>query len=80
MNIRRGTRRQFLAEEKIRNVLDRLRGNDSIAELCRREGIVQSLNYVWSKKFLEAGKRRRAGEAAPQPLTKLRTFGASIAR
>src|SRR5262249_46729060 len=54
--IRRVTRRQFSAEEKIRIVLAGLRGEDSIAELCRREGIVQNLYYRWSKEFLEAGK------------------------
>ena len=62
--IRRATRRHFSAEEKIRIVLDGLRGEDSIAELCRREGIAQSLYYVWSKEFLEAGKRRLAGDTA----------------
>ena len=56
--IRRATRRRFSAEEKIRIVLDGLRGEDSIAELCRREGIVQNLYYRWSKEFLEAGKKR----------------------
>jgi putative transposase len=55
--IRRATRRQFSAEEKIRIVLSGLRGEDSIAELCRREGIVQNLYYRWSKEFLEAGKK-----------------------
>src|SRR3954463_3594877 len=59
--IRRATRRQFSAEEKIRIVLTGLRGEDSIAELCRREGIVQNLYYRWSKEFLEAGKKRLAG-------------------
>src|SRR5947208_4047566 len=59
--IRRVTRRQFTAEEKIRIVLSGLRGGDSIAELCRREGIVQNLYYRWSKEFLEAGKKRLAG-------------------
>lgn len=63
-DIRRATRRQFSAEEKIRIVLDGLRGEDSIAELCRREGIAQSLYYVWSKEFLEAGKRRLAGDTS----------------
>jgi len=58
--IRRATRRQFTAEEKIRIVLSGLRGEDSIAELCRREGIVQNLYYRWSKEFLEAGKKRLA--------------------
>ena len=63
-DIRRATRRHFSAEDKIRIVLDGLRGEDSIAELCRREGIAQSLYYVWSKEFLEAGKRRLAGDTA----------------
>ena len=63
-DIRRATRRHFSAEDKIRIVLDGLRGADSIAELCRREGIAQSLYYVWSKEFLEAGKRRLAGDTA----------------
>ena len=60
----RATRRQFSAEEKIRIVLSGLRGEDSIAELCRREGIVQNLYYRWSKEFLEAGKKRLAGDTA----------------
>ena len=63
-DIRRQTRRQFSAEDKIRIVLDGLRGDDSIAELCRKEGIAQSLYYVWSKEFMEAGKRRLAGDTA----------------
>jgi transposase len=63
-DIRRATRRRFSAEEKIRIVLDGLRGEDSIAELCRREGIAQSLYYSWSKEFLEAGKKRLAGDTA----------------
>ena len=63
-DIRRATRRHYSAEDKIRIVLDGLRGEDSIAELCRREGIAQSLYYVWSKEFLEAGKRRLAGDTA----------------
>ena len=62
--IRRATRRQFSAEEKIRIVLSGLRGEDSIAELCRREGIVQNLYYRWSKEFLQAGKQRLAGDTA----------------
>ena len=62
--IRRVTRRQFSAEEKIRIVLAGLRGEESIAELCRREGIVQNLYYRWSKEFLEAGKKRLAGDTA----------------
>ncbi len=63
-DIRRATRRQFSAEEKIRIVLQGLRGEDSIAELCRREGISQNLYYRWSKEFLEAGKKRLAGDTA----------------
>ena len=63
-DIRRATRKQYSAEEKIRIVLDGLRGEHSIAELCRREGIVESLYYSWSKEFLEAGKRRLAGDTA----------------
>ena len=63
-DIRRATRRHFSAEDKIRIVLDGLRGEDSIAVICRKEGIAQSLYYVWSKEFLEAGKRRLAGDTA----------------
>ena len=63
-DIKRATGRQFSAEEKIRVILDGLRGEDSIAELCHREGIAQSLYYVWSKEFLEAGERRLAGATA----------------
>jgi transposase len=63
-DIRRMTRRKFSAEEKIRFVLDGLRGEESIAELCRREAIVQNLYYRWSKDFLEAGKKRVAGDTA----------------
>jgi transposase len=62
--IRRATRRQFTAEEKIRIVLEGLRGEESIAELCRREGISSSMYYGWSKEFLEAGKKRLAGDTA----------------
>ena len=65
-DIRRKTRRQHSAEEKIRIVLEGLRGEDSIAELCRREGIAASLYYSWSKEFLEAGKKRLAGDTARQ--------------
>lgn len=60
--IRRQTRRKFTAEEKIRIVLEGLKGEASIAELCRREGIVSNLYYRWSKDFLEAGKRRLQGD------------------
>jgi len=63
-NIRRATRRRHSAEEKIRIVLDGLRGEISIAQLCRREGIAEGLYYSWSKEFLEAGKRRLAGDTA----------------
>ncbi len=63
-DIRRATRRHFSAEDKIRIVLDGLRGEDSIAELCREEGIAESLYYIWSKKFMEAGKRRLAGDTS----------------
>ena len=63
-DIRRATRRPHAAEEKIRIVLEGLRGEDSIAELCRREGIAQSLYYKWSKEFLEAGKKRLAGDTS----------------
>src|SRR5271154_3645494 len=62
--IRRVTRRHFSAEEKIRIVLEGLRGEEGIAELCRREGIASSMYYGWSKEFLEAGKRRLAGDTA----------------
>ena len=64
--IKRKTRRQFSAEEKIRIVLDGLRGESSIAELCRREGIAESLYYNWSKDFMEAGKKRLAGDTTRQ--------------
>ena len=63
-DIRRATCKQYSAEEKIRIVLDGLRGEESIAELCRHEGIAQSLYYSWSKEFLEAGKKRLAGDTA----------------
>ena len=65
-DIRRRTRKQYSAEEKIRIVVAGLRGEDSIAELCRREGIAESLYYSWSKEFLEAGKKRLAGDTARQ--------------
>jgi transposase len=63
-DIRRATRKQHSAEDKIRIVLEGLRGEESIAALCRREGIAESLYYSWSKEFLEAGKRRLAGDTA----------------
>ena len=65
-DIRRRTRKQYSAEEKIRIVLSGLRGEDSIAELCRREGIAEGLYYSWSKEFLEAGKKRLSGDTARQ--------------
>lgn len=65
-DIRRATRKKYSAEEKIRIVLAGLRGEYSISELCRREGIAESLYYSWSKEFLEAGKRRLAGDTERQ--------------
>ncbi len=65
-DIRRQTRRKHSTEEKIRIVLEGLRGEESIASLCRREGIAESLYYSWSKEFLEAGKKRLAGDTARQ--------------
>ena len=70
-DIKRQTRKQYSAEEKIRIVLDGLRGEDSIAELCRREGISQGIYYKWSKDFMEAGKKRLAGVIT----TRQRRFG-----
>ena len=61
-DIRRKTRKRYGSEEKIRIVLDGLRGEDSIAELCRREGLNSNVYYRWSKEFLEAGKKRLAGD------------------
>jgi transposase len=63
-DIRRATRRHYSAEDKVRIVLSGLRGEESIAELCRKEGIAQGLYYSWSKEFLEAGKKRLAGDTA----------------
>lgn len=75
--IRRKIRRKYSAEEKIRIVLEGLRGEETIAELCRREGIVQSLYYKWSKDFMEAGKSRLAGdtkrEASSEDVSDLRS-------
>ena len=65
-NIRRKTARRYSAEEKIRIVLAGLRSEESIAALCRREGIAESLYYKWSKEFLEAGKRQLSGDTARQ--------------
>lgn len=61
-DIRRATRKHYSAEEKIRIVLEGLRGENSIAELCRREGLNSNVYYRWSKEFLEAGKKRLAGD------------------
>lgn len=68
-DIKRKTRKQYSAEEKIRIVLDSLRGKDSIAELCRKEGISQGVYYKWSKDFMEAGKKRLAGDIVHQANT-----------
>jgi transposase len=64
--IKRQTRRKFAAEEKIRIVLEGMRGEYSIAELCRREGIAQGQYYTWSKDFMEAGKKRLSGDTERQ--------------
>ncbi len=75
--IHRATRRKFSVEEKIRIVLDGLRGEETVAELCRKKGINQNLYYRWSKDFLEAGKKRLAGdcvrEATSDEVKDLRT-------
>ena len=68
-DIRRATRRNYSAEEKIRIVLEGLRGEESIAALCRQEGINQNLYYRWSKEFLEAGKKRLAGDTVREATT-----------
>jgi transposase len=74
--IKRNTRRKFTAEEKIRIVLEGLKGEDSIAEICRRQGVAPSMYYKWSKGFLEAGKRQLNGdtkrEATSDDVTELR--------
>ena len=61
-DIRRRTPKKYSSEEKIRIVLEGMRGEESIAELCRREGLNQNVYYRWSKEFLEAGKQRLAGD------------------
>ncbi len=80
--IRRKTRRRFSAEEKIRIVIEGLRGEESIASLCRREGIAANLYYRWSKEFLEAGKKRLLGdtqrEASSSEVTDLRQENARL--
>ena len=65
-DIKRKTRRKYNTEEKIRIVIEGLRGEQSIAELCRRDGIAESLYYSWSKEFMEAGKARLAGNTKRQ--------------
>ncbi len=81
-DIRRATRRKFNAEEKIRIVLAGLRGEASIAELCRRERIHQNLYYRWSKEFLEAGKKQLAGDterdASREDVSELRKEAAQL--
>ena len=68
-DVRRATRRKFSSEEKIHIVLEGLRGEETIAELCRKEGINQNLYYRWSKDFLEAGKKRLSGDTAREAST-----------
>ena len=81
-DIRRATRRKYSAEEKIRIVIEGLRGEDSIAELCRREGINSNVYYRWSKEFMEAGKKRLAGdvvrEATSDEVKELRAEAAAL--
>jgi transposase len=81
-DIRRRTRRHYSAEDKIRIVLEGLRGEDSIAELCRREGINSNVYYRWSKDFLEAGKKRLSGdtvrEATSDEVKTLRSEAAAL--
>jgi transposase len=80
--IRRKTRRRFSAEEKIRIVLEGLRGEESVATLCRKEGLAPNLYYRWSKEFLEAGKKRLVGdttrEATSTEVTELRKENARL--
>jgi transposase len=81
-DIKRRTRRHFGAEDKIRIILQGLRGEDSIAELCRKEGLHQNLYYRWSREFLEAGKKRLAGdtirEAGSDEVKALRSESAQL--
>ncbi len=81
-DIRRKTRRRFSAEEKIRIVIEGLRGEESVASLCRREGIAANLYDRWSKEFLEAGKKRLLGdtqrEASSSEVTELRKENARL--
>ena len=77
-DIRRATRRRYSAEEKIRIVLEGLRGESSIAELCRKEGINQNLYYRWSKEFLEAGKKRLAGDTVYTDAYAVSAYGVCV--
>lgn len=82
--IRRATRRKFSVEEKIRIVLEGLRGEQTVSELCRREGIAPTVYYKWSKSFLEAGKQRLVGEtkrnASTEEVRRLRGENAELKR
>ena len=81
-DIRRRTRKKYSAEEKIRIVLEGLRGEESIAELCRKEGLNPNVYYRWSKEFMEAGKKRLAGdtvrEATSDEVKELRVEAAAL--
>jgi len=81
-DIRRATRKHYSAEEKIRIVLEGLRGEDNIVELCRREGLNSNVYYRWSKEFLEAGKKRLAGntirEATSSEVKELRAESSAL--
>ena len=77
--IRRRTRRKFAPEEKIRIVLEGLRGEQSLSDLCRREGIAANLYYRWSKDFLEAGKRQLAGDTVREAQLRSRSWGEAAA-
>lgn len=79
-DIRRRTRKHHSAEEKIRIVLEGLRGDDSIAELCRREGIATSLYSSWSKEFLEAGKKRLAGRLQAKSALPIHVISVEVTR
>jgi transposase len=68
-DIKRRTRRKFSSEEKIRIVIEGIKGEESIAEICRREGIVPALYYRWSKDFMEAGKKRLLGDTVREANT-----------
>lgn len=82
--IKRATRRKFSAEEKIRIILEGFRGEETISQLCRREGIAPSVYYKWSKSFLEAGKQRLVGEtkrnASTEEVRRLKSENAELKR